>query len=78
MPRFPKKPDSMVNAEEMEKRREQFEDYLRNLMASEFFRNHPETVSCITIVLNSNADKEKVRCSLIVNVVIFSRSNGQA
>lgn len=45
LPRFPKKPDSMVNAEEMEKRREQFQDYLTNLMASEFFRNHPETVS---------------------------------
>ena len=44
LPRFPKKPDSMLNQEEVELRRSMLEKYLRAAMNHKLYRNHHEMV----------------------------------
>lgn len=44
LPRFPKKPDSMLNAEEVDLRLKQLEEYLNFILQCEAYKNHYETV----------------------------------
>ena len=46
LPRFPKRPDSMLGTDEgdREHRRHQLENYLQNILKCEAYRNHPDTV----------------------------------
>lgn len=44
LPRFPKKPDSMLHQDQVEQRRQQLERYLQAVLSNELYRNHPEAV----------------------------------
>lgn len=45
LPRFPKRPEALVGADQMDQRREVLEKYLLDLLKIRAFRNHHETVS---------------------------------
>ncbi|XP_071452786.1 phospholipase D1 [Hetaerina americana] len=44
LPRFPRKPDALLPYEQIEHRIQQLEEYLRNLLRFNFYRNHHETL----------------------------------
>ncbi|XP_059080712.1 phospholipase D2-like isoform X2 [Tigriopus californicus] len=45
LPRFPKRPDSLLNHDEIEQRRRHLQKYLKAVLACALYRNHPETLS---------------------------------
>ena len=46
LPRFPKKPDSLIRHDEEDQRQRQLEEYLQATLKSETYRNHHELVIC--------------------------------
>ncbi|XP_046394345.1 phospholipase D1 [Ischnura elegans] len=49
LPRFPSKPDALLPYDQIEHRIEQLEEYLRNLLRINFYRNHYETLSFMEV-----------------------------
>ena len=47
LPRFPKKPDSMLQPDQVDARKEQLQNYLNNLLGVPMYKNHHETVSAV-------------------------------
>jgi len=48
--KFPKRPEALVRAENMEERQQQLQAYLQSVLRCSQYRNHPETV-CSTVLL---------------------------
>lgn len=51
LPRFPKKPEILVQFEKLEDRVRQLQEYLNNLLSINIYRNHPSTVTKIQYLL---------------------------
>lgn len=49
LPRFPRKPEVLVQNEQINDRVKQLEDYLYNLLQIKIYRNHPATVSLLSL-----------------------------
>lgn len=49
LPRFPNKPDALVAYEDIDRRVEQLEEYLNNLLKIKLYRNHHETVNFLEV-----------------------------
>ncbi|KAK7793830.1 hypothetical protein R5R35_014326 [Gryllus longicercus] len=49
LPRFPNKPEALVPYEDVDKRKEQLQDYLNNLLKIRLYRNHHETVNFLEV-----------------------------
>ena len=62
LPRFPKKPDSMLQPDQVDARKEQLQKYLNNLLGVPMYKNHHETVSAMDspsiYVLHSGASAQ--------------------
>ncbi|XP_064490341.1 phospholipase D2-like isoform X2 [Ornithodoros turicata] len=49
LPRFPKKPESLLSHEEVKQRAQQLEAYLQNLLQVPSYRSHPDTMQFLEI-----------------------------
>ncbi|ELU04927.1 hypothetical protein CAPTEDRAFT_168015 [Capitella teleta] len=49
LPKFPKRPDPLIRTEEMDRRKQELQDYLQNVLRHPQFRNHPETLKFLEV-----------------------------